>query len=89
MDIGDHVDRDRTHHRRLQDTVPLEAPSVPISKVESGSLAKDSDKKPNGFHEKAKGSTDPTEVPRSRSFFQVFVQYEYSLYSFFICASLY
>lgn len=86
---SNNLDNDHTHRRRLQDAVPLEAPSVPYSKGESGSLAKDSDKKPNGFHEQAKGSSDPTEAPRSRSFFQVFVQYEYSLYSCFMCASLY
>lgn len=67
---SNNLDNDHTHRRRLQAAVPLEAPSVPYSKGESGSLAKDSDKKPNGFHEQAKGSSDPTEAPRSQSFFQ-------------------
>ncbi|KAF2320909.1 hypothetical protein GH714_031778 [Hevea brasiliensis] len=48
------------HRRRLQDALPLEAPSAPDSKVESGAVSKESDKKPNGHHEGSKHS-DPTE----------------------------
>ena len=40
-------------------------------KVETGSLTNESDKKPNGLHEKTKLSSDPAQVPRSQSFFQV------------------
>ncbi|KAJ9159413.1 hypothetical protein P3X46_024921 [Hevea brasiliensis] len=69
LDVEDHADRDQKHRRRLQDALPLEAPSAPDSKVESGAVSKESDKKPNGHHEGSKHS-DPTEVPRSRSYFQ-------------------
>lgn len=81
MDIEDHVDQDQTRRRRLQDALPLEAPSAPDSKVEIGSL-KEADKKPNGLHEKNKHSSNPTDVPRSRTYFQVFLSVnEFSLFS--------
>ncbi|KAL5788079.1 hypothetical protein ACOSP7_005028 [Xanthoceras sorbifolium] len=66
-DTEGHIDQHKTHHRRLQDALPLEAPSAAATKAETGSLTKESDKKPNGLHEKTKLSS---QVPRSRSFFQ-------------------
>jgi hypothetical protein len=57
----------------LQDALPLETPSGPDSaKVESGGVSKETDKKPNEHGEGSKHSSKPTEVPWSRSFFQVF-----------------
>ncbi|XWS54681.1 hypothetical protein CRYUN_Cryun10bG0110500 [Craigia yunnanensis] len=72
-DVRDRVDQDEKQLRRLQDTLPLEAPSVPdSSNTESGTANKESDRKNNGHHEgtNSKHSSDPTEVPRSRSYFQ-------------------
>ncbi|XP_022763510.1 uncharacterized protein LOC111309018 [Durio zibethinus] len=70
-DVGDRVDQDKKQRRRLQDALPLEAPSAPdSSKIESVILNKESDRKNNGRHEGIKHSSDPTEVPRSRSYFQ-------------------
>ena len=71
-DVGDRVDKDEMQRRRLQDDLPLEVPSAPdSSKIESGAVNKESDRKNNGQHEGTKHSSDPTEVPRSRSYFQV------------------
>ncbi|GAV62331.1 hypothetical protein CFOL_v3_05855 [Cephalotus follicularis] len=63
-DVEDRTDRDQKHRRRLQDALPLEAPSAPDSKVDSVP-----EEKPIG-HEGNKHFSDPTEVPRSRSYFQ-------------------
>ncbi|KAJ0010135.1 hypothetical protein Pint_33686 [Pistacia integerrima] len=70
LDIEDHVDQDQTRSCRLQDASPLEAPAAPDSKVEIGFLTKEADKKPNGLREKNKRSSYPTDVPRSRTYFQ-------------------
>ncbi|KAK2664879.1 hypothetical protein Ddye_003453 [Dipteronia dyeriana] len=70
LDSGGNVDQGKTHRRRLQEALPLEAPSAADTKVEAGSLTNESDKKSNGLHEKTKLSSDPAQVPRSRSFFQ-------------------
>ncbi|KDP44496.1 hypothetical protein JCGZ_16329 [Jatropha curcas] len=70
LDVEDHTDRDQKHRRRLQDALPLEAPSAPDPKSESGAVSKESEKKTNGHHEGSKHFSDPTEVPRSRSYFQ-------------------
>ncbi|KAF9675805.1 hypothetical protein SADUNF_Sadunf09G0071400 [Salix dunnii] len=65
---------DQKNRRRLQDALPLETPSGPDSaKVESGGLSKETDQKPNGNGEGTKHSSNPTEVPWSRSYFQVFL----------------
>ncbi|XWS68132.1 hypothetical protein CRYUN_Cryun04dG0064200 [Craigia yunnanensis] len=70
-DVGDRADQDEVQRRRLQDALPLEVPSAAdSSKIESGAVNKESDRKNNGHHEGAKHSSDPTEVPRSRSYFQ-------------------
>ncbi|WCJ17968.1 cyclin-related [Euphorbia peplus] len=54
---------DQKHQRRLQDALPLEP-------VESGVVSKDFDKKPNGLDDGNKHVSDPTDIPRSRSYFQ-------------------
>lgn len=64
-------DQDQKHQPRLQDTLPLESPLATDSRVENGASRKDSDKKPSGHLEGTKLSSDPTDVPRSRSYFQV------------------
>ncbi|GMJ00587.1 hypothetical protein like AT3G19650 [Hibiscus trionum] len=71
-DVGDRPDHDEKQRRRLQDAVPLEAaPTAPdSSKIESAIGSKDSDRKNNGHHEGTKHSSDPSDVPRSRSYFQ-------------------
>ncbi|XWS63006.1 hypothetical protein CRYUN_Cryun06bG0059400 [Craigia yunnanensis] len=70
-DVGDRADQDEKQRRRLQDALPLEAPSAPdSSKIESGTVNKESDRKNNGRHEGTKHSSDPTQVPRSRSYYQ-------------------
>ena len=65
------TDQDQKQRRRLQDALPLESPLRSNAKVESGAPRKESDVKPSGHQELTKISSDATEVPRSRSFFQV------------------
>ncbi|KAM7482416.1 hypothetical protein LguiB_006999 [Lonicera macranthoides] len=66
----DHSDQNQNHRSRVPHSVLLEAPLAPDHKVETGSVDKESDSKSNGHHEGIKRSSDPTAVPRSRSFFQ-------------------
>ncbi|CAK9180857.1 unnamed protein product [Ilex paraguariensis] len=70
LDGGDQSARDQKHRRRLQDALPLEAPVAPDPKVQTGALNKETDNKTNGDRDGAKQSSESTEVPRSRSFFQ-------------------
>ncbi|KAK9988634.1 hypothetical protein SO802_028873 [Lithocarpus litseifolius] len=70
LDVGEQTDRDQKHHRRLQDAIPLEAPLAPDSKRENEAVSKEADKKPEKHREGSKRSSDPTEVPWSRSYFQ-------------------
>lgn len=70
LDSRDHSDRDQKHRRRLQDALPLEAPTAQVSKQEAGAVRKESDRA-NVNHEGTKHSPHQTEVPRSRSYFQV------------------
>lgn len=63
--------QDQKQRRRLQDALPLESPLGSNAKVESGAPRKVSDTKPSGHQQLAKNSSDPTEVPRPRSYFQV------------------
>ena len=73
-DVRDRAGQDEKQLRRLRDALPLEAPSIPdSSNIESGTANKESDRKNNGHHEgtNSKYSSDQTEVPRSRSYFQV------------------
>lgn len=71
LDNRNHSDRDQNHHRRLKDALPLEAPSEQDSKVEGVALSKGKSEKANLDNEGTKISSDPTDVPRSRSYFQV------------------
>lgn len=66
------MDRDDRSRHRLQDPVPLEAPPSSNPEVETGPTSKESQKKDHTNYEGAKHSSDPTDVPRSRSYFQVF-----------------
>lgn len=77
-------DQDQKHHPRLQDTLPLESTLAPDSKVENGDSRKESDKKPSGPHEGTKHSTNPSEIPRSRSYFQVVYRFMNIINLFFI-----
>lgn len=99
LDSGNNSERDLKHHRRLQDAVPLDAPSVQDSKSErtprkpsENVAAKDdgikdsSDPNEGSRHRSSKHSTNPSVVPRSTSFFQVSVLC--ILTSFASCVSL-
>ncbi|XP_022869199.1 nuclear speckle splicing regulatory protein 1-like isoform X1 [Olea europaea var. sylvestris] len=66
----DHLDRGQKHQRRLQDALPLEAPSAQGSKVETQAVSKEAENKTNGHREGTKHSSDPTKIPRSESYFQ-------------------
>lgn len=72
-DVGEHTDRDQKQRRRLQDAVPLEAQETPDSKVGNEDVGMHPEKKHDDAlnHEGVKRSSHPTEVPRSRSYFQV------------------
>ncbi|KAE8712917.1 putative Porin/voltage-dependent anion-selective channel protein [Hibiscus syriacus] len=71
-DVADRPDHDEKQRRRLQVAVPLEvAPTArDSSKVENAIVSKESDRKNNGHHQGTKHSSDATDVPRSRSYFQ-------------------
>ncbi|GLU09050.1 hypothetical protein SLE2022_259290 [Rubroshorea leprosula] len=70
-DVGEHADRDQKQRRRLQDAVPLEAQETPDSKVGNEDVGMHPEKKHDALdHEGVKRSSHPTEVPRSRSYFQ-------------------
>ncbi|BBH09695.1 cyclin-related protein [Prunus dulcis] len=71
-------DQDQKHQPRLQDTLPLESPLATDSRVENGASRKESDKKPSGHLEGTKLSSDPTDVPRSQSYFQTCLCMSYS-----------
>ncbi|CAI9104272.1 OLC1v1002908C1 [Oldenlandia corymbosa var. corymbosa] len=66
LDNQERSDSDQKHRRRLQDALPLEAPSEQVS---NDVLTKDSEKA-NLEGEGKKVSSDPVDVPRSRSYFQ-------------------
>ncbi|XP_050209759.1 uncharacterized protein LOC126660341 [Mercurialis annua] len=66
LNVEDGNDKDQKHRRRLHDVLPLEADS----KVESGVVSEDSEKKFDGQREGTKRVLGPTDVPRSQSYFQ-------------------
>ncbi|KAM1152243.1 hypothetical protein EV1_034534 [Malus domestica] len=70
LESGKQSDQDQKQRQRLQDTLPLESTLAPDSKGENGDSRKESNKKPSGPHEGTKHSTNPSEIPRSRSYFQ-------------------
>ncbi|KAI9122815.1 hypothetical protein K1719_005704 [Acacia pycnantha] len=69
LDNVDHNGKDHKHQRRLHDVVPVEASLTHDSKKETEAEKKDSDKKPNEHFEGSKHTSDPTDLPRSRSYF--------------------
>ena len=71
LENGGHMGRDQRNHRLLNDALPPEAPLAHHSKQDSGAVHKDTDKKPNDHNEAPKHAPDPTQVPRSLSYFQV------------------
>lgn len=68
LDVGDPIDRDQKHRRRLQDALPLEALPQPDSKVQSGVGNKEYDKRTTEPRERSKNSSNPTEVPPRKEF---------------------
>ncbi|XP_054778704.1 uncharacterized protein LOC129286721 [Prosopis cineraria] len=58
------------HQHRLNDVVPHEASLTHDPEKEAEAVKKDSDKKPNEHYETSKHLSDPTDLPRSRSYFQ-------------------
>ncbi|XP_044508563.1 uncharacterized protein LOC123227577 [Mangifera indica] len=69
LDVEDHVDQDQTRRHWLRDALPLGTPSAPDSKVETGSLTKETAQNPS-ILEKNKHSSDPTDIPRYQTYFQ-------------------
>ncbi|PIN07563.1 hypothetical protein CDL12_19871 [Handroanthus impetiginosus] len=61
---------DQRHPHRLQDPLPLEASLEQGSKFETSAINKESENKSNEPREGTKHSSDPTKIPRSRSYFQ-------------------
>ncbi|KAJ0697193.1 hypothetical protein HanLR1_Chr10g0366241 [Helianthus annuus] len=70
LNSTERYDRDRKHHRRLQDSVHLGRTTATDSKTENVSSSKESDRKRNGYREGTKNSSDKIEAPRSRSHIQ-------------------
>ena len=71
LDTRDQTDQGQKRRSHHQDELPFEAPPKADSKTEKGPVSKEPEGKENGQHEGPKHSTDSTEVPRPRSFFQV------------------
>lgn len=99
LDSENNSERDLKHHRRLQDDVPLDAPSVQDSKsertprkpsenvaVKDDGIKESSDLNEGSRHRSSKHSTNPSVIPHSTSFFQVSVLC--TLTSFASCVSL-
>ncbi|KAL5988209.1 hypothetical protein ACLOJK_035972 [Asimina triloba] len=61
---------DRKHRRWFQDALPLETAVAPDSKSKQDVLDKGSEKKPEEPLDVTRQSSNPTEVSRSRSYFQ-------------------
>nr|XP_016502237.1 PREDICTED: serine/arginine repetitive matrix protein 1-like isoform X1 [Nicotiana tabacum] len=83
LDGGNNSERDLKHHRRLQDAVPLDASSAQDSKsdrtarkpsenvtVKDDGIKEPSDHNEGSRHRSSKNSSNPTEAPRSTSYFQ-------------------
>ncbi|XP_008787186.1 uncharacterized protein LOC103705303 [Phoenix dactylifera] len=64
------ADQDQKQRRRLQDVLPLEAPPAIETKLQPDNVKKGSDRKFDEISDGTKHSSDPAEVPRSRSYFQ-------------------
>ncbi|KAF9621212.1 hypothetical protein IFM89_016706 [Coptis chinensis] len=70
LDTLNSKDKDQKLRRRLQDPLPLEAPIEPESKVVTDNAISELEKTADEQNAGAKHFSDPTEVPRSRSYFQ-------------------
>lgn len=70
LDTRENSVRNQKRHQQLQDALPLRAPLPHVSEEEAGSVRKESNRA-NVNHEGKKQSLDPTDAPRSRSYFQV------------------
>nr|XP_043626869.1 uncharacterized protein LOC122598343 [Erigeron canadensis] len=70
VDGVDHNGRDQKHHRRLQDSVPVDTTVTAVTKMEPETLSKASDKKNNGYRESTKNSSGNIEGTLSRSHYQ-------------------
>ncbi|XP_028767244.1 uncharacterized protein DDB_G0283697 isoform X2 [Neltuma alba] len=68
--IGNLTDRDQKHRHELHVALPPEAPSARDPKQEARAGNKDTDKKPKVYNGAPKRPSNPTEVPRSSSYFQ-------------------
>ena len=71
LDNRSQTDQEQKRSRRLQDGLPLESPLTTDPKREREAPTKEPERKPNAEHDGKKHSSNPTEVPRSRSFYQV------------------
>lgn len=71
MEAEEFQDHDRKHHRRLQDSVPLDAPLAPDGKEEAGGVRKEADEKTDGNPDGKRHITDRDESQQSKSYFQV------------------
>ncbi|XP_015901605.3 uncharacterized protein LOC107434636 isoform X1 [Ziziphus jujuba] len=70
LDFRNHTDQDQKHRRQLQDGLPLGSSLTSDARLDKGAVTKEPDRKSNGLEEGTKHSSNPTEVPRSRSYFQ-------------------
>ncbi|KAJ6815971.1 uncharacterized protein M6B38_419025 [Iris pallida] len=70
LDIVGTTDCDQNQRRRLQDASPLENPSDTKTKAYSDGINEGLDGKIDGLPVGNKHSSDPKEVPRSRTYFQ-------------------
>ncbi|XP_068657261.1 uncharacterized protein [Aristolochia californica] len=70
VEITNLRNEDEKHLRQLQDPLPLEPSAALESKIETDSAKRGVDMKTNGLLDGTNHSSDPTEVPRSRSYYQ-------------------
>ncbi|KAF3642874.1 putative pre-mRNA-splicing factor CWC22 -like protein isoform X2 [Capsicum annuum] len=77
LDFGNNSERELKHHRRLQDAVPLDAPSERTARkpsenvtVKDDGIKESADANEGSHHRSSKHSSNPPVVPRSTSFFQ-------------------
>lgn len=84
LDADGTADQDQKQRRRLQDVLPLEAPPAIETKLQPDTVKQGSDRKIDEISDGTKHSSNPAEVPRSRSYFQVDIHFiTYETVSFF------
>lgn len=71
MEAEEFQDHDRKHSRRLQDTVPLDAPLATDGKEKVGVAKKDAEKKTDSNRDGKRHPTNRDEAQESKSYFQV------------------